>query len=129
MDKCIGKYNFPTVKKGDTFDGLVFTVSVNGTRLPLTGASIAIDLRVTPKGESVKRFSTDTDEGGITILTAGTTPTVDTGGDGQFMLDKQIIDVLANTYKYDIEIILANTTVKTYVGGTWIISQDVTYDS
>lgn len=111
-------YNFPNHKKGDTFNGIQFTINVNGSPLNLTGASIAMDLRLTPTGASVERFSTAVGEG-ITISTPKTA--------GIFTLDTQIIDIAAGDYYYDIQITLANSTIKTYIGGRWIIEQDITY--
>jgi hypothetical protein len=46
---------------------------------------------------------------------------------GIFKIDKQVIDIPAGVYAYDIEITVAGGDVKTYVRGEWEILQDVTY--
>jgi hypothetical protein len=109
-------YMIPTHRKGDTFKGVIFAVLVNDVALDLTNAYIRMDMRLTPKKESVKRLTSETN-GGITIL-----------DDGKFQINKQIVDVPAAKYVYDIEITLASGDVDTYIAGTWTIVQDVTYD-
>jgi len=113
-------YNFKNHKKGDTFDGVEFTITVNGNSLILTEATIKMDMRETPLGVVVKSFSTPTS--GITISSPTTA--------GKFIIDQQIIDIPAFKYYYDIEISLATNPVeiKTYVWGRWEIVQDITYD-
>jgi len=113
------RYDFPETIKGDTFNGILFTILVNDVGLDLTDAEINMDLRLTPTGASVERF---TSVGDVNI-TISATPT-----DGKFTFNRQIIDVAANNYKYDIQITLADDTVKTYISGNWKIIQDVTYE-
>jgi hypothetical protein len=112
----MGHFNFPDHVKGDTFDGVLFTVKVNTVALDLTSAHIDMDLRLEPLGIVAKTFS---EGAGITITDAS---------NGKFRIDSQIIDISAGLYYYDIEITLSNGVVKTYVGGRWKILQDVTYD-
>jgi len=114
----MAKYDLPKIRKGDTFDGVQFTININETPADLTGASIKMDLRLTALGDVVKRF---TSSDGITI---SATPT-----DGTFVLDQQIISIDAATYMYDIEITFQSGEVKTYIWGNWVIVQDVTYDT
>jgi hypothetical protein len=110
-------YNFPDHIKGDTMQAVNFTVTVNASPLNLTGATIKMDLR-TSNGNLRKRFSS-VDDDGISITNAA---------GGVFSVIEQIIDVPAMTYKYDIEITLADDSVRTYIAGTWTITQDQTYD-
>lgn len=111
-------YNLPNHIKGDTFPGVSFTITVNGSPLDLTNATVRLYLR--NKYKILKhRFSTDVAIGGMTI----TDPT-----NGIVRLDEQIVDVAAGTYNYDLEITLVTGEVYTYVNGTWTILQDVTYD-
>jgi hypothetical protein len=112
-------YNFPNLRKGDTYPGAVFTINVNGSPLDLTSAEVDIDLRLTALGAVAKTF-TSVGGGGITI---SATPT-----DGTFTIDDQIVDIAAGTYLYDIEITLSNGVVMTPVWGNWQIIQDITYD-
>ena len=111
-------YNFPYYRKGDTFSGAEFTVTVNGTPLVLTGATIRMDMRETPLGTLVKSFSSPSS--GITISTPTTA--------GKFVLDKQVIDIPAFKYFYDIQILLETGEIHTYIWGFFEIKQDVTYD-
>ena len=110
------EYNFKDHKKGDTFPGVSFKISVNGLPLNLTGASIKMQLReLTPTGAVGATF---TDLAGITI---DATPT-----SGIFVFDKQVIDIPAVLYYFDIQITLASGDIKTYIEGTWNITQDRT---
>jgi ribulose-5-phosphate 4-epimerase/fuculose-1-phosphate aldolase len=110
-------YNFPSHTKGDTFNGVLFTITVNAVALDLTGAHIKMDLRLTPETTTVaKSFS---DGSGITI---DATPTK-----GKFTINAQVIDIAAANYYYDIQITLQSGSIKTYIGGRWNILQDVTY--
>lgn len=114
-----GIYNFPTHIKGDTFDGALFTISLNATAIDLTDAIITMDLRETKNGVSVKRLTSV----GDADITIDIDPTL-----GKFSINNQIIDVDAGRYYYDIQIEFPDNTVKTYVSGTWLITQDVTYE-
>jgi hypothetical protein len=115
----MASYNIPSVIKGDNFNGVLFTISVNNVPIDLTGAIITMDLRLTKLGVSAKRF-TSVGNAGITIVAPAT--------DGKFTLNNQVIDITATKYFYDIQIVFADGTVKTYICGRWEIIQDVTYD-
>ena len=113
-------YNIDTHKRGDTFNGLVFAITVNGSPANLTGALIKMDLRY--NGVLWRRFTTatpGTDEGTITITDAAA---------GKFRLDEQIIDIPGVLYDYDAQITFSDDRVKTYFGGNWQIDEDVTND-
>jgi hypothetical protein len=113
------RYDIPKAVKNDTFNGLTFVVTINSVALDLTDAVVNMDLRLTVDGAIVKSFSTVASNG-LTILSPAT--------DGKFSIDRQVITVDANTYKYDVELILADGTVKTYIYGNWTIIADVTHD-
>jgi hypothetical protein len=110
-------YNFPDHYKGDTFEGKVFTLQVNDEPAPLEGASIKMDLRKNNKETTPLTLRLSTGNG-ITILNPAS---------GIFSIDNQMIDIPAETYVFDIQITFSNQEVKTYVGGTWTILQDVTH--
>jgi len=112
------RYDFPKTIKGDTFNGTLFTVTVNDLALDLTNAIVKMDLRLTPTGTIAKSFTSV----GDADITISATPT-----DGKFTINRQIIDIDAGTYAYDIEIELADGTIKTYISGNWTIIQDVTH--
>jgi hypothetical protein len=110
-------YDFPNHIKGDTFNGLSFTVTVNSVALPLAGASIKMELKLNKRPETpvVKTFSTV--DNSIVI----TEPS-----NGKFQIAKQVIDIPANIYVYDLEITLSGGDVHTYISGKWQILQDIT---
>jgi len=112
-------YNFPTHIKGDTFDGATFNIKVNDVSVDLTGTIITMDLRLTLDGISQKRL-TSVGDADITIALPETL--------GQFSINNQIIDVDAGKYYYDIQILFPDSTVKTYIRGIWLITQDVTHE-
>lgn len=114
-------YNLPRHKKGDTFDGILFTVTVNGNPVDLTGAIIEMDIRNPDTEVSVLRLTSDIGEGGGITIDAN--PTL-----GKFSLDSMIINIPAEVYDYDIQITFTSGIIKTYVGGKWNIEQDVTYE-
>jgi len=111
----LNNYNFPDHIKGDTFIGTQFTVVVNEVPLDLTGASIKMILRKSAKAPASLTLEIGS---GITVADAP---------GGVFNINEQIIDIPAFKYLYDIEITLSNGDVKTYIGGTFQILQDITY--
>jgi hypothetical protein len=110
-------YNFKDHKKGDTFSGVQFSVIVNGQPADLTNAQIRMQLKesVTTIRPAVAEFSVANNKIEITDALAG-----------EFFFKKQVIDVPAKKYVYDIQIIFANGDIKTWIQGTWNILQDFT---
>lgn len=109
------EYNFDDHKKGDTFNGAEFTITVNSTPYVITGATITMSL-VKRYGITPTLTLTNAVSGGLTITD---------GANGVFKIDEQVIDIDAGKYFYDIEIITADDVVKTYIEGTWTIIQDI----
>jgi hypothetical protein len=110
-------YNFPNTIRGDSFDGVLFTVTVNGTPLDLSNAEIQMDLRLAPTSPIIKHFAVGT---GFTIAADPTT--------GVFSFDSwSPVNVDVANYYYDIQITLDNGEIKTYISGRWNILQDITY--
>jgi hypothetical protein len=108
-------YNFKDHTKGDTFISPLFEVKINGTAVDLTDYSIRMQVRRSAAKTSavVMEFSTVYDT--IEIV------------DNKFKLKEGIIDVPVNSYVFDIE--FTNTVtdvVKTWVKGTWKITEEVT---
>ncbi len=106
----IGTYDFPDHVKGDTFAGIQFTVVVNSSALILTGASI--------KAKFIGGYGFTYTLSTISGLTITGTLT------GIFKVDVQTINWVADIYNYDIEIILQDGTIHTYLKGSWTILQD-----
>jgi hypothetical protein len=108
-------YNFPDHINGDTFKGVQFEVLINSVPLNLTGAIIKMQLRLSPSGINFYEFSTVNSK--IEIFDAAA---------GKFRLKKQLIEVEAKKYVYDIEITLPTNEVYTYISGSWTILESVT---
>lgn len=104
-------YNFPTHKSGDTFPGVQFTIQLNGQPLDLTGAQAIMQLR---RGPNVRHVDAQYQ---LTITDAAA---------GMIQFPAQIIDLAPHNYYYDIELRLADGTVKTYIHGQWPITQTIT---
>src|SRR3990172_2612992 len=110
-------YNFPDHRKGDTIEAITFTITVNTIAINLTGASAKMDVR-NKQGNKLERYTT-TPADGLTIVAPAT--------DGKLRFDEKIVNIEAGTHDYDIEITLVDSSVKTYILGTWKIIQDITY--
>lgn len=110
------KYNFPDQYKGDTFDGIQFTLRINGSSLSyvdLTGASIKCSFKG-PRGPVIK---TITNGDGINIINAS---------GGKFEIEPFILDWEQNVYNYDIQITFPSGEIKTYIKGYVNIVIDTT---
>jgi hypothetical protein len=105
-----------THKKGDTFDEVPFQIFFNTVPLDISDAIIRMQLRL-EYGGNIYLALTSVDNEGITILDPL---------EGIFKINEQIINIKANSYIYDIEIIFANGEVKTWVSGNFNILPDVT---
>ena len=102
--------------KGDTFEAVNFQMIVNNVALNLTGCTLRMQLKKEYGGVSFLSL-TSVASAGITI----TTPV-----SGLFKINKQIINIDAFNYVYDIELIKSDGTVKTYIKGNFSITNDVT---
>lgn len=110
----IGQYNISALK-GDTFNGLQMTLVKDGVAIDLTGATIKMDIRKDSKtGTSIdSRVTSD----GITILDAV---------NGVLQIDAFKVLYPVGKYYYDLQITFAAGNVKTYIEGTFTVTQDVT---
>ena len=111
-------YKIPNHYKGDTFDGLQFTIlNTDGlTPIDLTGVLIKSQFRrKAKKGILVKEVIIGD---GITVTDAI---------NGVFKIDSFILDWAESTYYYDVEFTFTDGTVVTYIEGSLLIEQDVTY--
>jgi cytoplasmic iron level regulating protein YaaA (DUF328/UPF0246 family) len=110
-------YKIPNHYKGDTFNGLQFTVlnTVGLTAIDLTDVVIKSEFKLNNKrGQTVQTFIIDT---GLTVTDAL---------NGVFQIDPFILDWGISTYYYDIEFTFPNGRIITYIDGTIKIIQDVT---
>lgn len=102
--------------KGDTFEAVNFQMLVNSVALDLTGCTLRMQLRK-EYGGVVFLSLTSVANAGITITNAST---------GSFKINKQIINIDANNYIYDIELHKQNGDVKTYISGNFSVINDIT---
>jgi len=102
--------------KGDSFEAVNFEMIVNTVPLNLTGCTLRMQLRK-EYGGIVYLSLTSVASAGITITNAG---------NGLFKINKQVIDIDAHNYIYDIELDKADGTIKTYISGNFYITNDVT---
>ena len=102
--------------KGDTFEAVNFQMLVNSVALNLTGCTLRMQLRK-EYGGVIFLALTSVASAGITITNPSS---------GIFAINRQIINLDAFNYIYDIELIKADGTVKTYVSGNFVITNDVT---
>ena len=112
-----GIYNFKPHKRGDTFNGFMFEVTQDFIPVDFTGAVITIQLRVKPGSAVVLEWKTS--DGSITISGAGNNIINMNEKTGPEM------NVAPNTYKYDINVVLANGVTNTYVAGIFPIVDDI----
>ncbi|WP_035606258.1 hypothetical protein [Haloferula sp. BvORR071] len=104
-----------TQKRGDTWAGWSqVEILVNDEALDLTGAAILMQFRRSHTSPEVaKEFSTGN---GITI----TAPT-----EGKFSVAPAILDMVASTYVFDVQLTLASGRVLTPISGTFTLTPDV----
>ena len=107
--------NFSHIQ-GDTFEAVNFEVKKNNTAVNLTGAVIKMQLKKECGGVPILSF-TSVANAGLTITSAA---------NGLFKINKQIINIPEYNYSYDIEIIFADGTVKTWVEGNFVVKCDIT---
>jgi len=108
-------YNF-TVLRGNTFNGVEFTVKVNGTPLDLTSCQM------------LAMFRRNMNVPPVLTLTVGHGISITDPANGVFQIDNQIIAIDAASYLYDIEMTLNDGTVKTYINGTMTVKETVSHE-
>mgnify|MGYP003652854388 CR=1 FL=1 len=103
--------------KGDTFEAVNFSITVNSVSIDLTNYVIKMQLRK-QACDVIKSLSlTSVGNAGITITN---------GVGGLFKINKQIINIDPFNYVYDIELVSSLGVVKTYISGFFNISPDIT---
>lgn len=100
---------------GDTWRGLSLSLSINGSPMDLTDASIKMQMRKAPAAATVE-YSWSTTDGGITI---------DNPLAGTFTVNKKVI-AGAGDLHFDIQVTDSLGDVRTMVRGTLPVTQDVT---
>lgn len=98
------------VKRGDTFDENPMQIKLNSVVINLTGCEFKMQLRKVAGGDIAKNVS-------ISITDAV---------NGMFKIDKQIFDIEAFDYLYDLQLKYANNDVETLFGGIFTVTNDIT---
>jgi hypothetical protein len=108
--------SIPAHKTGDTWGGIPNINFVRkGIPLNLTGASIKMQVRLSNDSPTVLELSNS--NGGIII----TNPL-----NGQITIPPKLINIPVGNYKYEIKIHLSNGETKTFIEGTWSITEEIT---
>lgn len=84
--------------------------------IDLTGADIRMHLRECPEDEPA--YVASISNGGIIIVNATA---------GIFTVPRQVLNIPAATYNYQIEVTLSDSSVNTFVQGSWRVLEDFTY--
>ena len=101
-------YNFPCIIAGQTFNGVEFTILVNGNPVNIIAVEATF---LSTKGKFV--------------LTNGAGFTIIDGPNGKIGLDKQIIDWPFGSYDYQIKTTLFGGDEKYYISGKWVILKEL----
>jgi len=103
--------------KGDTYDGVQFTLLNTEDNAPIDLTNVAIKIQ----------FRYDSKIGGIQKeITNGNGITVSNAINGVFSIDSFLIDWSPDIYYFDIQMTFPNGIVRTYIQGTIKVIQDIT---
>ena len=113
-------YNFKPHVKGDTFLGAEFRVTDGVNPIDLTDFRIRMHLRrqASQTAALIKVFDTNIAD----------TMEIHDAADGRFRILRQIVDIPAFDYVYDIEFISPTGRVRTWLRGKFPVIEEVTYD-
>jgi hypothetical protein len=98
---------FPDHVSGDTFPGRAFAITVNSVAPSLVGATINM---IVGNIDFKKIYSNTTGEIEVTDV-------------GKFQLKEQVITLPKKRHDYEIVITFASGKVKTWIKGTWLITE------
>ena len=111
-----GTYNIPDHYRNDTWDGIVFTITdSNGDPIDLSSATVKMQIRRGIKSGKLEDTRTGSGQAEVTD-----------GPNGEITIGAYVVDYLAATYYYDVQVTFPDTSVKTYIAGTWTFIEDVT---
>jgi len=101
------------VKRGDTYNGALFTVQLNGAIVDLTDATILIQFR--------ESYATQS----LLDLTVGNGVTITNPTGGTFRIDPRVFTMRPGVFKFEIRLTLSTGVIKTWIGGTANIIEDI----
>lgn len=110
MSVVVDIYNFPSHKRGTTFDAKKITL----TGKNITGATIVMKFKPSFNSQTVYEFKTSDNS---ILLTA---PLL-----GEFEMQSRIIDVPKGVYKYDCFITFSTSNRKSYFEGIMEITDSI----
>ena len=110
-------YNFPDHKRGDTFTGRDFKMSLNAMPMNLLGAAVKMQLRKTATATVVLEWNT---ADGSIVITGVSNDTIHLNEKSGTQMN---IEPFA--YLYDMQITLVNGEVHTYIQGKFTVSNDI----
>lgn len=109
-------YTIPPHRRGDTWDGInSITISVNGSPINLTNATVKMEFRQDLDAPVALTLSTT--DNSIQIINAAS---------GIIRIPSKKIEVPFAKYYYDLQVTYPNGVVKTYMDGSWEIKPDIT---
>lgn len=112
-----GVYKIKDHYKGDTFDGVEFTIldGMDNSPINITNSAIKIQFRKSSNtGNLVKEINIGS---GITVVNAV---------GGVFRINSFLLNWDSGIHYYDVQITFPNNVVKTYIKGEILIIQDTT---
>jgi len=112
MADPIQNYDFFEAKYGNTYEAVLFSLPEEPV-FSLNEAKIYMQLRKKPGENVVAEFSTENGKFQIT-------------GNYTFELVTQVIEVVPDTYYYDILVVFSGGRRETYIGGKWTIHPTIT---
>ncbi len=113
MSGHIQNYDFEDATQGNTYDSVLFNFNEDPAN-DLTGSKIYMQLRKKPGQALAAEFSIDNQK--MEIISPYS-----------FSFKSQVIEVIADTYDYDILILFPDSRRETYIGGHWTIRPAVTH--
>lgn len=111
-------YNFPDHRRGTTFDGVEFAVTVNGAALDLTSAVIEMAFRRDPDYPDLPPQ--------LLLSTTGSSLAVTDAAAGEFQVYPFLVGLEPGKYYYDAKFTLPGPLIKVYIEGTWTITRNIT---
>lgn len=109
-------YNIPDHIRGDTWDGIILTLSADGVPVNLTSVS-----------SIVAEFRPSVDAPvALTFTTANSSLLVIEPLSGVVQFTSRVIEVPFQIYYYDVQVNYTNGTKKTRAKGSWKITPDIT---
>ena len=110
-------YNFKPQTRGNTFDGVEFTLENGSSPIDLTGVDIKMELRIT-----------ENDPKPILTINIGDEIDIVSALDGIFKInDTWKVNIPAGEYVYDIKFYFSPTKIRTYIKGIFPVTQNITY--